>query len=115
MWVEEAFSKPTFATKYLKYRSGRFQIPVRRVGGCIEHVIQPRLVTSADEPRYRCSVPQRTQRSAFQISFYPDWQIDNVFLILRGPSWRVLKSGYTGGGPEQGFRRCLGRLELNQS
>ena len=26
---------------------------------------------------------------------------------LTGQSWRVLKSGYTAGSPEQGFRRCF--------
>ena len=31
--------------------------------------------------------------------------IGNVFLI--GQSWRVLKSWYTGGGPEGRFRRCF--------
>ena len=39
---------------------------------------------------------------AFQI---PLNIIGNVFLI--GQSWRVLKSWYTGGGPERGFRRCF--------
>jgi len=37
--------------------------------------------------------------------FHPDWQIDNGFLT--GQSWRVLKSWYTCGGTEQGFRRCF--------
>lgn len=64
---------------------------------------------SADEPRYRCSVPQRTQRRTFEISFYPDWQIDDV--LFERPNMActtvVLKSGYTGGVPEQGFWRCL--------
>ena len=27
--------------------------------------------------------------------------------FLTGQSWRVLKSGYTAGSPEQGFRRCF--------
>ena len=27
--------------------------------------------------------------------------------FLTGQSWRVLKSWYTAGGPEQGFRRCF--------
>ena len=34
--------------------------------------------------------------------------------FLTGQSWRVLKSGYTGGGLEQGFRRCFAD-GLNQS
>ena len=31
----------------------------------------------------------------------------NKGLFLTGQSWRVLKSGYTAGSPEQGFRRCF--------
>ena len=27
--------------------------------------------------------------------------------FLTGQSWRVLESSYTGGGPQQGFRRCF--------
>ena len=27
--------------------------------------------------------------------------------FLTGQSWRVLKSGYTAGSPEQGFQRCF--------
>ena len=34
--------------------------------------------------------------------------------FLTGQSLRVLKSWYTGGGPEQGFRRCFADV-LNQS
>ena len=34
--------------------------------------------------------------------------------FLTGQSWRVLKSWYTGGGPEQVFRGCFAD-ELNQS
>ena len=30
-----------------------------------------------------------------------------AFLTGQSISWRVLKSWYTGGGPEQGFRRCF--------
>ena len=46
---------------------------------------------------------QRIFRSASRIFFHLDWQIDNGFLT--GHSWRVLKSWYTSGGPEQRFRR----------
>ena len=38
----------------------------------------------------------------FQIFFQPDWQIDNGIL-----NRRLLKSWYTGGGPEQGFWCCF--------
>ena len=38
-------------------------------------------------------------------SFHPDCQIDSGFLT--GQSWRVLKSWYTAGVPEHGFRRCF--------
>ena len=56
--------------------------------------------------------PQRTQRitgSAFRISLQPDWRSRQTKQrpFLTGQSWRVLKSGYTAGSPEQGFRRCF--------
>ena len=38
----------------------------------------------------------------------------STMAFLTGQSWRVLKSWYTGGGPEQGFRRCFAD-RLNQS
>ena len=31
----------------------------------------------------------------------------SIMAFLTVQSWRVLKSWYTGGGPEQGFRRCF--------
>ena len=37
----------------------------------------------------------------FQISFQPDWQIDNGFLT--GQSWCILKSWYTGGAQNMDF------------
>ena len=52
--------------------------------------------------------PQRTQwitRSAFRISFHPDWQINNGF--FNSQSWRVLKSWYTGGSPEKEYLHCF--------
>ena len=53
---------------------------------------------------------QRTQRitgSAFRIPLQTDWRSRQTKqrLFLTGQSWRVLKSGYTAGSPEQGFRR----------
>ena len=56
--------------------------------------------------------PQRTQRitgSVFQISLQPDWRSRQTKQrpFLTGQSWRILKSGYTAGSPEQGFRRCF--------
>ena len=56
--------------------------------------------------------PQRTQRitgSAFRIPLQPDWRSRQTKQrpSLTGQSWRVLKSGYTAGSPEQGFRRCF--------
>ena len=56
--------------------------------------------------------PQRTQRitgSAFRIPLQPDWRSRQTKQrpFLTGQSWRVLKSGYTAGSPEQGFRRCF--------
>ena len=44
--------------------------------------------------------------NAFRISLHPDWQIDRSF-FLTSQSWCVIKSWYTGGGPEQGFWRCF--------
>ena len=56
--------------------------------------------------------PQQTQRitgSAFQISYQPDWRSQQTKQrpILTGQSWHILKSGYTAGSPEQGFRCCF--------
>ena len=47
--------------------------------------------------------------SAFRIPLQPDWQSRQKKQrpFLTGQSWRVLKSGYTAGSPEQGFRRCF--------
>ena len=38
----------------------------------------------------------------------------STMAFLTGQSWRVLESWYTGGDPEQGFRRCFAD-GLNQS
>ena len=38
----------------------------------------------------------------------------STMAFLKGQSWHVLKSWYTGGDPEQGFRRCF-TDDLNQS
>ena len=56
--------------------------------------------------------PSRTQRitgNAFRFSLQPDWQIDDGF-FLNGESWRLLKSWYTGGGEDQGFRCCFAEI-----
>ena len=63
--------------------------------------------------------PQQTQRiigSAFRIFLHLDWQSRQTKqrLFLAGQSWHVLKSGYTAGSPEQGFRRCFAD-RVNQS
>ena len=51
--------------------------------------------------------------TAFRISLQPDWQFDNGFLT--GQSWRVLKSRYTGGDPEQeGFRINTWGLKITE-
>ena len=65
----------------------------------------------------KCPVlgPQRTQQiteRAFQISFHPEWQMDNSFLM--GQSWHILTSWYTGEGQEKGVWRCF-IDRLNQS
>ena len=46
-------------------------------------------------------LPQR----AFRISFHLDCRIDNG--IFNRQTWRLLKSWYTGGDPEQGIWRCF--------
>ena len=56
--------------------------------------------------------PQWTQRitgSAFRIPLQPDWRSRQTKQrpFLTSQSWRVLKSGYTAGSPEQGFWRCF--------
>ena len=54
--------------------------------------------------------PQRTQRiteSEIVISLLLGWQIDNGFALKCKSAWSLLKSWYTGVGPEQGFRRRL--------
>ena len=45
----------------------------------------------------------------FQISLQTDWRSRQTKQrpFLTGQSWRVLKSGYTAGSPEQGLRRCF--------
>ena len=69
------------------------------------------LVPSAKSTEILVLDHQRTQRiteSAFRISLQPDWRSRQTKkkAFLTGQSWRVLKSGYTAGNPEQGFRRC---------
>ena len=56
--------------------------------------------------------PSRTQRitgNAFRFSLQPDWQIDDGF-FKNGESWRLIKSWYTGGGEDQGFRCCFAEI-----
>ena len=61
-----------------------------------------------------CEAAQRnlfwtTNGSAFRISLQPDWRSRQTKQrpFLTGQSWRVLKSGYTAGSLEKGFRRCF--------
>ena len=75
---------------------------------------QERISLRADDKQRRdpCSGPQRTLRilgNAFRISLQPDWRSRQTKQrsFLTGQSWRVLKSGYTAGTPEQGIRRCF--------
>ena len=46
-------------------------------------------------------------RFEFPFNLIGDHYKQNKGLFLTGQSWRVLKSGYTAGSPEQGFRRCF--------
>jgi len=48
----------------------------------------------------------------FEFPFNPVGKSTIAFLM--GQSWHILKSWYTGGGPEQGFRCCFAD-RLNQS
>ena len=47
-----------------------------------------------------------TSLSAFQISFHPDWQIDNIG-FLTGQSWRVLNPGTQVGPQNRDFGTVL--------
>ena len=77
------------------------------------------LVSNVSEaaPISACSGPptdSRNYRNAF-LKFSFNLIRKSTMAFLTGQSWRALKSGYTCGGPEQGFRCCFGDDGLNQS
>ena len=73
-----------------------------------------RLVTSAKQRHCPCSEPQTDSAN------YPEERFEFPFNLiskstmafLTGQSWRLLKSWYTGGDPEQGFWRCFAELSF---
>ena len=82
---------------------------------CVADVLKPRLVTSAKQCRDPCSGPPTDSTNYwkwFRIPVHPEGK--STMAVLTGQSWSLLKSWYTGGDPEQGFRRCFAD-GLNQS
>ena len=73
------------------------------------------LIPSAKQRRDPCSGPptdSTNYRKCVSNSLQPDWLLPVLRQtkqrsFLTGQSWCVLKSGYTAGSPEQGFRRCF--------
>ena len=72
------------------------------------------LVPSAKQRRDPCSGPPTDSTDYRKCvsnspSIPPDWRSRQTKQrpFLTGQSWRVLKSGYTAGSPEEGFRRCF--------
>ena len=59
--------------------------------------------------------PQWTQLTLLEMHFECLFNLigKSTMALLTGQSWRVLKSWYTGGGPEQGFWHCFAD-QLNQ-
>ena len=73
-------------------------------------VIQPRLVTSAKHaaPTSLFWEPNRLNESPeMRFEFLCILLGKSTMAFLTDQAWRVLKSWYTGGDPEQGFRFCL--------
>ena len=78
---------------------------------CVSYVILlrfTRLVTSAKQCRYPCSRPptdsMKSPEMRFEFPFILIGKLTIAF-FLTSQSWCVMKSWYTGGGPEQGFWR----------
>ena len=77
------------------------------------------LVPSAKQRRDPCSEPPTDSTNYRKcISNFPSTWLaittNKTKPFLTGQSWCVLKSGYTAGSPEQGFRRCFADA-VNQS
>ena len=85
---------------------------------CIADINESRLVTSVKWCGDPCSGPRRTRRiigSAFRISYHPDWQIVNRFLI--GQPCGVYSNPGTQDVGAEGFHRCFSSFAegFNQS
>ena len=79
---------------------------------CVQTMTKLWLVPSAKQRRDLCSGPPTDSTNYRKcVSNSPStWlaiMTNKTKPFLTGQSWRVLKSGYTAGSPEQGFRRCF--------
>ena len=69
---------------------------------------------SAKERQFSCSTDPLNESPEMRFEFPFNLIGKLTIFFLTGQSWRVLKSWYTAGGPEQGFLHCLAD-GLNQS
>ena len=79
---------------------------------CVQTITKVWLVPSAKQRRDPCSGPPTDSTNYRKcVSNSPSTWLaittNKTKPFLTGQSWRVLKSGYTVGSPEQGFRRCF--------
>ena len=79
---------------------------------CVQTITKLWLVPSAKQRRDLCSGPPTDSTNYRKcVSNSPSTWLaittNKTKPFLTGQSWRVLKSGYTAGSPEQGFRRCF--------
>ena len=79
---------------------------------CVQTITKLWLVPSAKQRRVPCSGPPTDSTNYRKcVSHSPSTWLaittNKTKPFLTGQSWRVLKSGYTVGSPEQGFRRCF--------
>ena len=79
---------------------------------CVQRITKLWLVPSAKQCRDPCSGPPTDSTNYRKcVSNSPSTWLaittNKTKPFLTGQSWRVLKSGYTAGSPEQGFRRCF--------
>ena len=79
---------------------------------CVQTITKLWLVPSAKQRRDPCSGPPTDSTNYRKcVSISPSTWLaittNKTKPFLTGHSWRVRKSGYTAGSPEQGFRRCF--------
>ena len=79
---------------------------------CVQTITKLWLVPSAKQRRDPCSGPPTDSTNYRKcVSNSPSTWLaittNKTKPFLTGQSWRVLKSGYTAGSPEEGFRRCF--------